>query len=97
MYISPLSSFLEEVLYKSLNEYLHMVTVYYYLFVNVLKLQAGLSTLLNALKLYDASYHSLGVHFRPVCLVSLLLFCLFCALKVSERKVSDQKDLILDI
>lgn len=30
--------------------------------------KSGLSTLLNALKLYDASYHSLGLHFRPVCL-----------------------------
>ena len=33
-------------------------------------LQTGLASLFNAIKLYDTSYHSLGVHFRPVCQVS---------------------------
>lgn len=31
-------------------------------------LKAGLSSLLNANKLYDASYHSLGIHFRHTCI-----------------------------
>ena len=29
--------------------------------------KAGLSSMLNAIKLYDASYHSISVHFRHVC------------------------------
>ncbi|KAL4234028.1 hypothetical protein ACF0H5_005682 [Mactra antiquata] len=29
--------------------------------------QVGLSTLFNAVKLYDSSFHSLGLHVRPVC------------------------------
>ncbi|XP_045191639.2 GPI transamidase component PIG-T-like [Mercenaria mercenaria] len=29
--------------------------------------QAGLAGLFNAMKLYDASFHSLGLHVRPVC------------------------------
>ena len=33
--------------------------------------QAGIASLFNSLKLYDATYHSLGVHFRPICRVSL--------------------------
>ena len=33
--------------------------------------QAGLGSLFSALVLFNADYHSLGVHFKPVCLVSL--------------------------
>lgn len=36
--------------------------------------QVGLATLFKAVKLYDASYHSLATHIRPVCQVSCSLF-----------------------
>ncbi len=34
---------------------------------------AGLSTLFNAVKLYDSTYHSLSLNYRPTCQVSSLL------------------------
>ena len=42
-------------------------------------LQTGLGTLFNALKLHESHYHSIGLHFRPVCQVSIevLLFLEF--------------------
>lgn len=36
-------------------------------------LQAGLATLFKADRLYNADYHSLTVHFRPICAVSFFL------------------------
>ena len=39
----------------------------------LLLFQVGLASLLNAQKLYDASYNSIGVHFRPLCQVCILI------------------------
>ena len=33
-------------------------------------LQAGLATLFSAIKLYDTDFHSLGLHFTPLCKVN---------------------------
>ena len=37
--------------------------------------QSGLSTMLNAIRVFDTTYHSLGVDFRPICMVSLIILC----------------------
>lgn len=60
--------------------------------------QSGLATLFNAIKLYDTSYHSLGIHFRPVCQVkNTLMFSALNKLINHEctneaRFLSDTKD-----
>ena len=36
----------------------------------LLLFQAGLASLLKALKIHQGSYHSIALHFRPICLVS---------------------------
>ncbi len=41
--------------------------------------QAGLGTLFSSLVLFDTDYHSLALHFEPVCLVSVNTY-LWCAL-----------------
>ena len=38
-------------------------------YIHFLNIQAGLGSLFAALVLFDADYHSLGLHFQPVCMV----------------------------
>ena len=35
--------------------------------------KAGLASLFNAVKLQDTTYHSLGIHFRPICMVRCII------------------------